>query len=355
MTETKISGKRVVVAMSGGVDSLMAAALLSDSGNETSGVYLKLWDGPDQEQNIDALRDNCRRLAISLRIINLEEEFQELIIDYFCQEYNQGRTPNPCTICNKRIKFGLLLDRVMEMGADYLATGHYARIESSGEGYHLLEGTDPTKDQSYFLYRLGQRELKHLLFPLGSLHKSEVRQMAARRGLATDSPRESQDICFIPGNDYRQFLAKRITTKPGDITDAEGKVLGRHNGMALYTIGQRQGLGLISEERLYVLKLDPNTNRVIVGTRNQLLGNRLNASRLSWISGVPPQGTSKITAKIRYGSSRAAASLYLKGYTAKVIFNELQSAITPGQDVVFYQGSEVLGGGIIEGEENKES
>ncbi len=340
--------------MSGGVDSLMAAALLSEAGNQTSGVYLKLWKGPDQEKNIAALRDNCRRLAISLRILNLEEEFQELIIDYFCLEYNHGRTPNPCTICNQRIKFGLLFDRVMETGADYLATGHYARIESSGEGHHLLEGADPTKDQSYFLYRLGQRELKHLLFPLGSLHKSEVRQMAARRGLATDSPRESQDICFIPGNDYRQFLTGHITTKPGDITDTEGNVLGRHNGMALYTVGQRQGLGLSSKERLYVLKLDPNTNRVIVGTRNQLLGNRLNASRLSWIRGIPPQGTSKITAKIRYGSARAAARLYLEGNTAKVTFNKPQSAITPGQDVVFYQGSEVLGGGIIEVEGSKE-
>ncbi len=340
--------------MSGGIDSLMAAALLNEAGNQISGVYLKLWKGPDQEKNTDTLRNNCQRLAIPLRILSLEEEFQELIIDYFCQEYNHGRTPNPCTICNKRIKFGLLLDRVMEMGADYLATGHYARIESSEEGYHLHEGVDPTKDQSYFLYRLGQRELKYLLFPLGSLHKSEVRQMAARRGLAADSPRESQDICFIPGNDYRQFLAKHIATKPGDITDAKGKVLGRHNGMALYTVGQRQGLGLSSKERLYVLKLDPNTNRVIVGTRNQLSGNRLNASRLSWIRGVPPQGASKITAKIRYGSARAAARLYLEGDTTKVIFNNPQSAITPGQDVVFYQNSEVLGGGIIEVEGSKE-
>ncbi len=340
--------------MSGGVDSLMAAALLSEAGNEISGVYLKLWKGPDQEENIDALRDNCRRLTIPLRIIGLEEEFRKLIIEHFCLEYNQGRTPNPCIICNQRIKFGLLLDRILEMGADYLATGHYARIESSGEEYHLFEGTDPTKDQSYFLYRLGQRELKHLLFPLGSLHKSEVRQMAARRGLAANSLRESQDICFIPGNDYRLFLTGHITTKPGDITDTEGNVLGRHNGIALYTVGQRQGLGLSSKERLYVLKLEPNTNRVIVGTRNQLLGNRLNASRLNWIRGVPLQGTSKITAKIRYGSARAAAKLYLEGDAAKVIFNKPQSAITPGQDVVFYQGSEVLGGGIIEGEENKE-
>ncbi len=341
--------------MSGGVDSLVAAALLKNAGHQISGIYLKLWAGPRQEENIAALGDICQRLETPLQILSLEEEFQSLVIDYFCREYSQGRTPNPCSTCNQRIKFGLLLDRALGMGADYLATGHYARIESSGEGYHLLKGTDPAKDQSYFLYRLGQRELKHLLFPLGSLHKSEVRKMAARRGLATDSPRESQDICFVPGNDYRAFLAKHIPAKPGDITDTEGIILGRHSGLALYTIGQRQGLGLSSKERLHVLRLDATANRVIVGTKDQLLSSRLTANRLSWIKGAPPQETDNMTVKIRYGSAGAAAKLYFKGDTAEVNFDKPQSAITPGQDIVFYRGSEVLGGGIIGGEGNKDN
>ena len=340
--------------MSGGVDSLVATALLKEAGHQISGIYLKLWAGPGQEENIAALGDACRRLEIPLQILSLEEEFQGLVIDYFCREYRRGRTPNPCTTCNQRIKFGLLLDRALGMGADYLATGHYARIESSEEGYRLLKGTDPAKDQSYFLYRLGQRELKHLLFPVGSLHKSEVRKMAARQGLATDSPRESQDICFIPGNDYRSFLAKHIPTRPGDITDTEGSILGRHSGLASYTIGQRQGLGLSSKERLHVLKLDAAANRVIVGTKDQLLSSRLTASRLSWVKGAPPQETGNLTAKIRYGSAGAATRLYPNGDTTEVNFDKLQSAITPGQDIVFYRGDEVLGGGIIEGEGNKE-
>lgn len=340
--------------MSGGVDSLVATALLKEAGHQISGIYLKLWAGPGQEENIAALGDACRRLEIPLQILSLEEEFQSLVIDYFCREYRRGRTPNPCTTCNQRIKFGLLLDRALGMGADYLATGHYARIESSEEGYHLLKGTDPAKDQSYFLYRLGQRELKHLLFPVGSLHKSEVRKMAARRGLATDSLRESQDVCFIPGNDYRSFLTGHIPIRPGDITDTEGNILGRHSGLASYTIGQRQGLGLSSKERLHVLKLDAAANRVIVGTKDQLLSSRLTASRLSWVKGAPPQETGNITAKIRYGSAGAATNLYPKGDTTEVSFDKPQSAITPGQDIVFYRGDEVLGGGIIEGEGNKE-
>ncbi len=340
--------------MSGGVDSLVTAALLKEAGHQISGIYLKLWAGPGQEENIAALGDACRRLEIPLQILSLEEEFRSLVIDYFCREYRRGRTPNPCTTCNQRIKFGLLLDMALGMGAEYLATGHYARIESSEKGYHLLKGIDPAKDQSYFLYRLGQRELKHLLFPVGSLHKSEVRKMAARRGLATDSPRESQDICFIPGNDYRSFLTKHIPTRLGDITDREGSILGRHSGLASYTIGQRQGLGLSSKERLYVLKLDAAANRVIVGTKDQLLSSRLTASSLSWVKGAPPQETGNITARIRYGSTGAAAKLYLKDDTTMVSFDKHQSAINPGQAIVFYRGDEVLGGGIIEGEGNKE-
>jgi tRNA-specific 2-thiouridylase len=259
-----------------------------------------------------------------------------------------GRTPNPCIICNQHIKFGLLLERVLEMGADYLATGHYARIEHSPNGYSLLKAVDPTKDQSYFLYTLGQRELQHLLLPLGNLRKVETRRLAAERGLPTSSRRESQDVCFIPDNDYRSFIAKHIPIKSGDIIDTEGKVLGKHNGLAQYTIGQRQGLGLASNERLYVLRFDVANNRLVVGTRDQLLSNRLFATKLSWVLGKAPQEPINITAKIRYKSPEAPIKLHLDDRVAKVQFLKPQRAIAPGQAVVFYQGDAVLGGGIIE-------
>jgi len=339
-----MGNKRVAVAMSGGVDSSLAAARLKEAGYDVSGVYMQLW----ADHNISDLDHTCQLLDIPLYKLNFEAEFRSLVIDYFCREYSLGRTPNPCTTCNQHIKFGLLLDRVLEMGADYLATGHYARIEHSSNGYSLLKAVDTTKDQSYFLYTLGQRELQHLLLPLGNLHKAEARRLAAERGLPTSSQHDSQDVCFIPDNDYRSFIAQHIPIKSGDIIDIEGKVLGKHDGLARYTIGQRQGLGLASNERLYVLRLDTANNRLVVGTRDQLLSNRLLASNLSWVSGKAPQQPTSITAKIRYKSPEAAAKLYIRHGRAEVQFLKPQRAITPGQAVVFYQGDAVLGGGIIE-------
>lgn len=340
--------KKVTVAMSGGVDSSVAAALLKEAGYDVSGVYMKLWADPNYEDNISALERTCQLLDIPLHKLNFEGEFQSLVTSYFCQEYSRGRTPNPCTTCNQRIKFGLLLHRALEMGADYLATGHYARIECSPNGYSLLKAADAAKDQSYFLYTLGQRELQHLLFPLGNLYKVEVKRLAAERGLATSSRRESQDVCFIPDNDYGAFIARHIPAKAGDIVDTSSTSLGKHCGLAYYTVGQRQGLGLSSKERLYVLKLDAANNRLVVGTRDQLLSNRLIASKLSWVAGNPPSEPRDITAKIRYGSPEASAKLYINDGLAKVQFQKPHSAITPGQAIVFYQGNAVLGGGIIE-------
>lgn len=342
-----MSRQRVAVAMSGGVDSSLAAARLKEAGYDVSGVYMQLW----ADHNISDLEHTCQLLDIPLHKLNFETEFRSLVVDYFCREYSLGRTPNPCTTCNQHIKFGLLLDRVLEMGADYLATGHYARIEHSPNGYSLLKAVDTTKDQSYFLYTLGQRELQHLLLPLSNLRKVEVRRLAAERGLPTSSRHESQDVCFIPDNDYRSFIAQHIPIKSGDIIDTEGKVLGKHNGLARYTIGQRQGLGLASNERLYVLRLDTANNRLVVGTRDQLLSNRLLATNLSWVSGKAPQQPINITAKIRYQSPEAAAKLYIRDGIAEVQFLKPQRAITPGQAVVFYQGDAVLGGGIIENAE----
>ena len=335
--------KQVAVAMSGGVDSSLAAALLKEAGYDVSGVYMQLCSNHD----LSDLEQTCQLLAIPFYKLNLETEFQSLVIDYFCREYSLGRTPNPCVFCNQHIKFGLLLEKALEMGADYLATGHYARIELSPKGYGLLKAVDLTKDQSYFLYTLGQRQLQHLLLPIGNLHKVEVRRLATEMGLPASSRHDSQDICFIPDNDYRSFIAKHIPLKSGDIVDTNGKVLGKHSGLAQYTVGQRQGLGLTSNERLYVLRLDATNNRLVVGTKDQLSSNRLFASKLSWVSGEAPRELANITAKVRYKSPEVTAKLHLNDGLAEVNFQQPQRAIAPGQAVVFYQGNAVLGGGII--------
>ena len=334
--------------MSGGVDSSLAAALLKEGGYEVSGAYMQLWTDHSQEDTISNLEHTCQLLNIPLHKLNFETEFKNVVIDYFCREYSLGRTPNPCITCNQHIKFGLLLDKVLEMGADYLATGHYARIERSTNGYSLLKAVDTTKDQSYFLYTLGQRELQHLTLPLDNFHKTEVRRLAAERGLPASSRRDSQDVCFIPDNDYRSFIAKHIPAKAGDVVNTEGKVLGKHNGLARYTVGQRQGLGLASNERLYVLRFDVANNRLVIGNKDQLLSNRLFATKLSWVSGKAPQQPINISTKIRYQSLEAAAKLYIQHGRAEVQFVKPQRAIAPGQAVVFYQGETILGGGIIE-------
>lgn len=340
--------RRVAVAMSGGVDSSLAAAILKRASYEVSGVYMNLGSATDSAKITSDLEQVCRILNIPFYQLNFESEFKELVIDYFCREYSQGRTPNPCTVCNQHIKFGLLLDKVREMGADYLATGHYARIEHLPTGYRLRKALDTNKDQSYFLYTLGQKELQHLLMPLGLLNKTEVREIAAELGLPTSSRSDSQDVCFIPGNDYRSFIARHITLQPGDIVDTEEKVLGKHKGLARYTVGQKQGLGLNSNERRYVLKLDYQNNRLVVGSEEQLYHNVLTAGKLSWVSGKAPRKPINITAKVRYRSPEADARLNIKGKITGVQFAQPQRAIAPGQAIVFYYGDEVLGGGIIE-------
>jgi len=344
--------KRVAVAMSGGVDSSLAAARLKAAGYEVSGIHLQLWLGHDLRLNtghtVSDLEHTCQLLGIPLYKLDLTAEFQSLVVDNFCREYSLGCTPNPCIFCNQHIKFGILLEKALEMGADYLATGHYARIEQSPDGYHLLRAVDLSKDQSYFLYTLGQRQLQHLIMPLGNLHKAEVRRLADEMGLPAAAGDESQDICFIPDNDYRSFIARHIPLKPGDIVDTDGRVLGRHNGLAQYTVGQRQGLGLASNECLYVLRLDAASNSLVVGSKARLLGSRLLASRLSWVLGEAPGESADITAKIRYRSPGVIAKLHLDDGIAEVDFQQPQRAIAPGQSVVFYQGDIVLGGGIIE-------
>jgi len=334
--------------MSGGVDSSLAAARLKQAGYNVFGIYMQLWSGQNLEPTVSDLEHTCQILDIPFYQLDLEAEFHRLVIDYFCREYGLGRTPNPCIVCNQRIKFGLLLDRALEMGVEYLATGHYARVERSADGYRLLKATDPTKDQSYFLYTLGQKQLKHLLFPLGELSKEMVRRLAAELGLPTANRHESQDICFIPDNDYRSFITERIPLKEGEVVDITGKVLGRHGGLAQYTVGQRHGLGLTSSGQLYVLKLDALSNRLVVGSRDQLLHNGLTVTKPSWVSGETAKESLTITAKVRYKAPEVAAELHPSDSVAEVRFITPQSAITPGQSVVFYQGDIVLGGGIID-------
>jgi tRNA-specific 2-thiouridylase len=338
---------RVAVAMSGGVDSSLAAALLKQAGDDVFGIHLKLWADPDRARTILELEHTCRILDIPFYQLDLEGEFRSLVVDYFCREYSLGRTPNPCIVCNQQIKFGLLLERGLGMGADFLATGHYARIEQSAGSYHLLKATDQKQDQSYFLYTLGQSQLRHLLFPLGELSKQRVRKLAAELGLPVSNRRDSQDVCFIPDNDYRSFLSGRIQLKEGEIVDITGKVLGKHSGLALYTVGQRHGLGLASSQQQYVLRLDAESNRLVVGTRDQLLDNGLVATGLSWVVGKAAESAT-ITAKVRYKAPEVAAKLLCGDGRAEVRFTKPQSAITPGQSVVFYQGDIVLGGGIID-------
>ena len=352
-------GKLVVVAMSGGVDSSAAAALLKKEGYEVIGVTMRLWtegngDSPAPHrrccslEEVEDARRVCQVLDIPFYVVNFEPQFQTYVVDYFCQEYLRGRTPNPCLACNKWIKFDFLLNRALTLGASYLATGHYARIELREGKYALLKAVDSAKDQSYVLYNLGQRELEHLLFPLGGRTKSEARRVAREIGLPVWDKADSQEICFVTDGDYHDFLTERRLTIPGDIVDIEGKVLGRHSGIGFYTVGQRRGLGLVAHKPLYVLSIEPESNRVIVGSNEQLLRSELAASEVSYVSGEPPREPCDITAKIRYKSPEAKATIYPEGERARVVFEEAQRAITPGQNVVFYSDDVVLGGGIID-------
>ncbi len=359
------NAQKVIVAMSGGVDSSVAAALLKKGGFEVIGVFLKFWlarrslgEGGtvynrccSPESEIRA-RKVAKILKIPFYIFNFEKEFKKRIVDCFLKENKKGITPNPCVICNKEIKFGLLLEKALALNADYIATGHYARKKETrdkkqGTEYKLLKGRDKEKDQSYFLWKLGQSQLKHILFPVGDYTRTEVEKLAKKLKLPFSGVPKSQEICFVKTT-TSDFLKKYLKPKIGYIIDYQGKKLGKQQGLYFYTIGQRKGIGLPGGP-YYVLDKDFKKNALIV-TKNEkdLYKKELIAKNVNWVFDKKPKLPLKVTAKIRYRSKPASAKIYkILNTKYKILFVKPQRAITPGQSVVFYRGQEVVGGGII--------
>ena len=336
---------KVAIAMSGGVDSSVAAALLKQAGHDVIGMTMRLVDSDRSEAAIADAREVAGRLGIPHHVIDLRDVFASRVIAPFCEEYVRGRTPNPCIVCNSEIKFGVLREKAAALGADHIATGHYARAE----GWSLKKGTDDRKDQSYFLCRLTREQLSHTIFPVGCLTKQEVRRLAADLGLPVASRPESQEICFIPGDDHAAFVRDYLgqPSLPGPILDEAGQILGEHRGIASYTIGQRRGLGIAAAEPLYVTAIRPERNAVVVGTREKTFTESLIAGDLNWING-PPSVPVELKARVRYRHPEAAAMVTpLDNDTVYVKFSAPQMAVTPGQTIAFYDGETVLGGGTI--------
>lgn len=344
---------KVFVAMSGGVDSSAAAFLLKEEGYSVTGVTMCLGIREDGDRTrccgLDAIDDAkhvCDQLQIPHYVFDYAREMEERIINKFIAEYQRGRTPNPCIDCNRYLKFGTLLHKARGIGFDYLATGHYAQIEKRKDTWHLQRPKDRIKDQTYFLYPIKAQDLSSILFPLGSLSKDEVRTVAQKAGLHVAQKAESQDICFVTHGDYRQFFQeKNEFAASGTIIDLTGNVLGRHKGIIYYTIGQRSGLGISAKTPLYVVEIDVVHNRVIVGEKKDLYSPGLIAGDLNLLAEKFP---AEVEAKIRYRKKPARCAVQNEGDKLKVVFNEAQESITPGQAVVFYAGDEVLGGGVIE-------
>lgn len=363
--------------MSGGVDSSVAAALLKEKGFEVIGVTMcfsayggNLEDpvrkktGCCSRQGIEDARRVAHKLGIRHYVVNMQKALEERVIQDFCREYLLGRTPNPCVLCNQYLKFGALLDKAKALDAQFLATGHYARITKTPSGFLLRKAKDLKKDQSYFLYRLNQAQLKHVIFPLGSYTKEEVRGLAGKFGLPVAGKKASQEICFLPGDDYRAFLRNRIDKEmlAGPIIDTQGKIVGRHKGIAYYTTGQREGLGIAKGYPVYITRIDPETNSIYIGSKEEASSKGFLAKDLHFAIKAPVKKKIALKVKIRYNHQEAEADLFSYGNKAtghkavvwppiakaKVIFKKPQFAVTPGQSAVFYDKNRVIGGATID-------
>lgn len=347
--------------MSGGVDSSVAAALLVQKGYDVVGMMMRLWSEPGRgphaptnrcctpDQMADARRV-ADQLDIPFYVVDVQDYFRRSIVQFFIEEHTRGRTPNPCIECNRQIRFQYLLDRARALGADYLATGHYARVRSTDSGYRLLKARDREKDQSYVLHILNQEELAQVLFPVGEYQKDEVRALAGQFQLPVAAKKESMDLCFLGDGDYRRFLRQYApeTAAPGPILTQEGRQLGEHGGLALYTIGQRKGLGISTGTPMYVLYKDVQRNALIVGTREELGQTELVARQVNWVSGKVPRQALVVQAKIRYKARPVTARVEpLSGDRVRVHFDDFVYGATSGQGIVFYDGDECLGGGLI--------
>ena len=368
MSEKK---KRVIVAMSGGVDSSVTAAILKEQGYDVIGVTMHLWDYYGGEDNSGATKGGCctiedandarkvaDKLGIPFYVMNMEEKFSREVVDYFVDSYLKGETPNPCVKCNQVLKFDVLLRKTLELDGDYLATGHYARIIKDSDGRSgLYKGTDLNKDQSYFLFTMSENEMDKILFPLGDMTKSETRDYARKLGLVTADKDESQEICFVEGGKYGEFIEERLRektkggtntltlTETGNILTVDGEKLGTHMGLHNYTVGQRKGLNL-NNGPWFVVGLDMATNSLIVGEEDNILSEGLVAREFHWTNGIPSKGNT-LSAKIRYSQTTAECDFEISDDEVIISFKEPQRAVTPGQAVVLYDGDRVVGGGWI--------
>jgi tRNA-specific 2-thiouridylase len=352
--------KKALIAMSGGVDSSVAAALMLKKGFECMGCTMRLYEndmiGEDlfgtccSKKDTDDARAVCDKLGIDYNIYHYEAEFTKNVIEPFVCSYERGETPNPCIRCNKYLKFDILYRKAKELGYDNIVTGHYARIEERDGHFYLLKALDPKKDQSYVLYDLSEEQLRHTYFPLGEMTKDEARELADELGFVNKNKKDSQDICFVPDGDYAGMI-KRYRGKDypkGNFVDLQGNVLGTHEGIINYTIGQRRGLGIPADRRLYVKRLDTEHNQVILADDADLFEKEVLVREFHWITGEAPKDAFRCMAKIRYKHKEQPATVeILEGGNARIVFDEPQRAITPGQSAVLYDGDIVLGGGII--------
>ncbi|MBT4311344.1 MAG: tRNA 2-thiouridine(34) synthase MnmA [Anaerolineae bacterium] len=351
---------KIVVAMSGGGDSSVAAALLKEQGHEVIGMMLRLWSQPGKEsenacctlESVSLAEQVAQRFDIPFHTIDAKQPFRDVVVDYFLQSYEQGQTPNPCLMCNRHIRWGILLEEALKLGADFIASGHYVRLNKKDDGeIQLLRGVDRGKDQAYVLHVLKQDQLKRSLFPVGGYSKLDIRALARDFNLPVATKSDSQDLCFLSGGDYRDFLSEYApqTTKKGEIVTSAGKILGEHQGLASYTIGQRKGLGIAAPNPLYVLGKDMASNRLIVGEAEELGSSEMFVNKRNWISGKMPKETFRAEVKIRYAAREAWAEIMPIGADqAKITFDAPQRDITPGQAAVFYNGEICLGGGTIQ-------